>query len=239
MRIPLVNWVAVWIQFIPLGIALWRRQWLTGARLGVALWLVLLLLSDFSAYSWTWILRRGNNLWISHTFLPVQSIAVLWAISRWQVRPLLRSTLQYCIPLLLVWWIVSIVFFEDVESFSRVGAPVYFLLALAAAMLTLATRARRTEDPLLEQDWLWLLAGLAIFFATNASTSIVQAAAIAVEDYDLAVRASKLKASIDIVAFLLLAGGFLWAPRQTSSGVSSSPAPSPSSSSSSPSWRRS
>lgn len=239
MRIPLVIWVAVWVQFIPLGIALWRRQWLTGARLGVALWLVLLVLSDFSSYAWTWVLRRGNNLWVSYTIAPLQSVAVLWAISRWQVRPLLRSTLQYCIPLLLIWWVVSIAFFEDLDSFSRVGAPVYYLLALAAAMSTLATRARKTDEPLLEQDWLWLLAGLAIYFATNASTSIVQAAAIAVEDYALVVRVSKLKASVDIIAFLLLAGGFLWAPRQTSSGVSSSPAPSPSSSSSSPSWRRS
>ncbi|MDH5235083.1 MAG: hypothetical protein OEW77_08980 [Gemmatimonadota bacterium] len=237
MKIPLIVWIAAWGQLVPLAAALARPRVLREARLGVAVWLFLMILMD--AVSWTWSigLGRGNNHWVSFAFVPFQGVAVLWAIALWQVRPLLRLTLRLCVPLLLIWWAVDIALLEPTDTFSGIGSPVNNILILAASMLTLATRARDTDAPLLRQDWLWILAGLAIFFATNASVTIVQGASIASGDYALAIRAGNLKAALDICAYLLLTGGFLWAPRLTSSGDSSSRAPSPPSSPSSPSWR--
>ena len=239
MKIPLVVWIAVWCQLLPLAAALARPRWLRGPRVGVALWLVLLLLNDATSWTWSHWLLLGNNHVVSYVFMPIQGVVVLWAIAQWQVRPLLHLTVRLCIPLLLVWWTVDILFLEDLSSFSVIGSPVASLLTLAAAMLAIVTRARDTEVPVLRQDWLWILIGLASFFATSATVTIVSGAAIASGEYALAVRASILKASIDIIAFVMMTGGFLWAPRQTSSGDSSSPERSPSSSSWSRSWRRS
>lgn len=237
MKIPLIVWIAVWGQLVPLAAALSRPRALRGARLGVAIWLLLLVLMDAASWTWSIGLKLGNNHWVSFAFLPFQGVAILWAIGLWQVRPLLRLTVRLCVPLLLVWWGLDIAFLEPTDSFSGIGSPVYNILTLAAATLTIATRARATDEPLLRQDWLWILSALAIFFATNATVTIVQGASIASGDYALAMRAGNLKAALDIFAFLLMTGGFLWAPRLTSSGDSSSPAPSPRSLSSSPSWR--
>jgi hypothetical protein len=237
VKIPLIVWIAAWGQFVPLAAALARPRALRGARLGVATWLLLMILMDALSWIWSIGLGRGNNHWVSFAFVPFQGVAVLWAIALWQERPLLRLTLGLCVPLLLIWWAVDIAVLEPIDTFSGIGSPVYNILILAAATLTLATRARATEEPLLRQDWLWILAGLAIFFATNATITIVQGASIASGDYALAIRAGNLKAALDICAYLLMTGGFLWAPRLTSSGDSWSPAPSRPSSSSSPSWR--
>lgn len=239
MKIPLVIWIAAGTQLLPVAAALAHPRWLRGPRLGIAIWLVLLVLNDASSWAWSQWLLLGNNHVVSYVFMPIQGVVVLWAIAQWQVRPVLYLTIRLCIPLLLVWWGVDLLFLEGLSSFSVIGSPVASLLTLAAAMLAIVTRARATEVPVLRQDWLWLLSALAIFYATSATVTIVSGAAIESGDYALAVRASILKASIDIVAFLMMAGGFLWAPRQTSSGDSSSPERSPSSSSWSPSWRRS
>ena len=239
MKIPLIAWISFWCQFVPLVTALARPRYLRGARVGVVVWLILIVLAGIAQWTWSQWLRLGNNLFFSFIFVPAQGLAILWAIALWQVRPVLRMTVKLCIPLLALWWVVDIAFLEDITSFSAIGSPVYYLMTLAAAMLAIVTRAREAEESLLREDWLWILSGLAIFFATNATVTIVQGAAIRSGDYALAVRAGSLKAAIDIFSLLLMTGGFLWAPRQTSSGDSSSRGPSPFSSSSSPSWSHS
>ncbi|MBL8996593.1 MAG: hypothetical protein KJZ74_01490 [Gemmatimonadales bacterium] len=236
MEIPLIVWISFWCEFLPLVAALTRPRALRGARAGVALWLVLLVVTNVAGLAWSQYLRLGNNHFISFAMTPLQGLAVLWAIAEWQVRPVLRMTVRLCIPLIALWWLVDIAFLEDITSFSTIGSPVYYLIALAAAMLALVTGAREEEESLLRQDWFWILSGLAIYFASNATVTIVQGAAIAGGDLALAVRAGTLKAVLDIISLLLMTGGFLWAPRLTSSGDSSLPGRSPSSSSSSPSW---
>lgn len=236
MKIPLVIWVAVWVQLVPLTAAFARPALLTGPRRGVAIWLVLLFLTDGISYAWSHWWGLGNNHVVSFVLVPVQGVAILWAIAGWQVRPLLRQTVRLCIPLLLLWWGVDIAYLEDISSFSVIGSPVYNILVLGAVLLAILTRARAAEESLLRQDWFWMLSGLMIFFATNAIVTIVQGAAIESGDLELAVRAGSLKAAIDIISYLLLTGGFLWAHRRTSSGDSLSPGPSRSSSSSSRSW---
>ena len=236
MKIPLVIWVAVWVQLVPLTAAFARPALLTGPRRGVAIWLVLLFLTDGISYAWSHWWGLGNNHVVSFVLVPVQGVAILWAIAGWQVRPLLRQTVRLCIPLLILWWGVDIAFLEDISSFSVIGSPVYNILVLGAVLLAILTRARAAEESLLRQDWFWMLSGLMIFFATNAIVTIVQGAAIQSGDLELAVRAGSLKAAIDIISYLLLTGGFLWAHRRTSSGDSLSPGPSRSSSSSSRSW---
>jgi hypothetical protein len=237
VRIPLIAFIAAGMQLVPVAVALARPRWLRGPRLGVAIWLVLLALMDVSGLAWTFWLKLGNNHAITYIFAPVQGAVLLWAISLWQVRPVLRTTVRLLIPLLLAWWAANIALIENLDSFSVVGSPVYHLIALSAALLALVTRARDAEEPLLRADWLWILVGIALFFAANASVTIVQGVAIEAMDYPLAARAGVLKSIIDVVALLVMTGGFLWPPRPTSSGDSSSPGRSPSSSSSSPSWR--
>jgi signal transduction histidine kinase len=219
VRIPLIAFIAAGMQLVPVAVALARPRWLRGPRLGVAIWLVLLALMDVSGLAWTFWLKLGNNHAITYIFAPVQGAVLLWAISLWQVRPVLRTTVRLLIPLLLAWWAANIALIENLDSFSVVGSPVYHLIALSAALLALVTRARDAEEPLLRADWLWILVGIALFFAANASVTIVQGVAIEAMDYPLAARAGVLKSIIDVVALLVMTGGFLWPPRPTSSGA--------------------
>ena len=93
MKIPLIIWIAVWCQLVPLAAALWRPAHLRGPRLGVALWLALLLLTDGVSYAWSHWWGLGNNHVVSFVLVPVQGVAILWAIAGWQVKDETRATI--------------------------------------------------------------------------------------------------------------------------------------------------
>lgn len=227
MKIPLVIWIAVWIQLLPLLVALRRPREIAGARVGVLLWLVTLLATDLVAWYWSNVLGRGNNLFISYAFLPLGGTAILWALAELQALPIARATVRLCIPIFWVWSLVSMLFFEDTDNFAQLSGPVLGLVALSATLFAFVTRLQVESRPVLRTDWCWLLLGLAIFFATNSTISILQAYLTARAEWDLLVRALVLKASVDIVAILSITGGVLWPSHPMSSGASSSPSRSP------------
>lgn len=227
MRIPLILWASFWVMLLPVALAMGRRRSLDAPKQAVILWLLSMLFQSSLARVWVTLVDRSNNLIIGLVFLPVEGAAILWAIAEWQVLPIARTTVRLFIPLYAVGWAVSLWLVEDLRGYSVVAAPVLGLLVLASALFALVSRAQRDHEPLLRTDWGWILAGVAIYFATNATFTIPQQIGLMHNDMPFLVRTSILKAWIDVLAMLIISGGFLWSRPPRSSGVSSSSAPSP------------
>ena len=226
MRVPFIIWVAVWGQLLPVLVAARRWKDLDAAHRGVLAWLVLLLSTDLFHFTWSVLLHRGNNLFIGHLSTPIQATLILLVLAEWQVRPVARNTVRIVVPLALAWWAVTTAFFEDTSNFSVLSSPVISLLALAATLLAFVTRLRDEDVPVLRTSWCWILAGIAIHFATNSTISLFQAVATSRQDWALLERSLRYKAGIDIFAIISIAWGFVCLIPPRSSGASSSRVPS-------------
>ncbi|MCE9601439.1 MAG: hypothetical protein K8S21_04385 [Gemmatimonadetes bacterium] len=222
MKAPLIAWVAVWMQLLPVVVAARRWREIDRAHRGLLLWLLLLVAMDLFQRLWVVVLHRGNNLFIEHFATPLQGGLILLVLAEFQVRPVARNTVRIMVPLALAWWAVTTAFFEDTNNFSVLSGPVIDLLALSAALLAFVTRLQDEEVPVLRTSWCWILAGLAIFFATNSAISIFQAVATSRQDWEFLVRSLIYKSGIDILAVTCIAWGFLWPIPPRSSGASSS-----------------
>lgn len=225
MRVPLIIWIATWIQLLPPMVAARRWRRLDAAHRGVLVWFLMLVSMDLGQYLWSRVLHLGSNIILEYAYTPLQGALILWALAEWQVHPVARSTVRICIPLGLAWWAATTAFFEDTSNFSVLSSPVLSLLALAAALLAFVMRSQAEDEvPVLRSSWAWILAGIAVHFATNGTISIFQAVVTARQDWVMLERALRYKAAIDIFATLCITGGFLWPTPPRSSGASSSPA---------------
>lgn len=222
MKIPLIVHLSFWLLFVPIAVAAFRWRSLDTAHRAVVIWLALLVLAAICARLWVWYVDRTNNMIVSYFFTPFQGIAILWGLAEWQVRPLARRTIRYSIPLLCVWWLLVFLYLEDRQATTAFGGPVLGLVALAASLYALVTRFQSDTEPVLTSSWAWILAGVAIHFATNAWVTILQAVLIARNDIRMLIQAGILKAWVDVFSIVFFTGGFLWARPTRFSGISSS-----------------
>ncbi|MCC7002638.1 MAG: hypothetical protein IT357_10830 [Gemmatimonadaceae bacterium] len=227
MKIPLVVYLAFLAYFVPLATAIVRWRHLPLGHRFLVGWLCAIQFTSVAQRVSVKVFGATNNLVLSYVSLPVQMTFVLLALAEFQLQPAARRTVRYCIPVLLLWWGVAFAFLEDHANFSVYGTPVLGMIALAAALFAFVSHLQSDREPLTQASWAWVLASLAIFFATNATITILQSVLTSRQDWPMLVRTAILKAYIDILAMLILTGGFLWARPTRSFGTSSSPSPSP------------
>jgi hypothetical protein len=229
------DWVhaAVGLQSLPIIVAISARTGFQGARRWIAVWFAMGLGFDIVM---VYLGSQGiNNHWLGYAATPAMGVLALSAMATWQRDDLARVAVRLMMPLSLVTWLALLVAVEDADSFSRVTEPMYDLVCLAVAVLTMGVRGLREEDPLLRQDWFWFCAAFALYY--GASAAVAPLGALLVDSRpDLIVRALTMEAVLDIVAYSLAAIGFLCRP-QNRSGAWSLPSPSPWPSSWSPSER--
>lgn len=151
---------------------------------------------------------------------------MLAALAEWQTRPIIRTTVRVTIPLYLIAWAYATFFIEGIGSYSTVSGPLLGLLVLAAALSAFIARFQRDQEPVLGSVWGWVLPGLAVFFAINATATILIAMSLAERNYALMMNATVLRAWIYLFATLLITWGFVWPTRHLFSGPSSPPPPS-------------
>ncbi len=227
MKIPLILYLAFYARLLPFALALVRRAPLSAARRATLAWVGLDFTMSLAGRLWVLYVDPTNNMVVTHTLQPIVGVAVLWMLAEFQVQPLARSTVRFCIPAYLLVWAIGYFVVEDRQSFSSLHLPVLAILALTSALFAFVAHVYRDDDPMLRSDWGWILPGVAIFFATNGTMSLMQAYLLRAENLDLLVRATILKGWVDVLAFIIIAGGFFWSTRALrSSGASSSPAPS-------------
>lgn len=226
MNAPLIIWVVFASFALPVFAAGWRWRVLDRPMKLVASWYALLVLECALAIAWAHFVNPSNNLVLAQVSLPVEATLVLAALAEWQTHPIARATVRITIPLYWVVWTFAFFVFEGVGSYSTISGPLLGLLVLASALSAFVAQVQRDREPLLSATWGWTLPGLAMFFAINATATILMAEALAERDLALMVRATVLRAWIYLLATLVITWGILWPTRHQYSGRSSSPPPS-------------
>jgi len=183
--------------------------------------------------------RQGlNNHWLSYLLPPIAAGIALRTLSQWQLSPVATLWFRLMIPLLAVTWIVIVILFENTQTFSLLAEPFAGLLVMGAAIYTLVSRAFGESSNVLQQDWLWIATGLALY--SGAAIALPPTAHWLLATHpELVVKAYEVKAVLEIVAFLAIARGMTCPIPESGSGGSSSRASSRSPSSSSASSSRS
>ena len=226
MKIPLILWVALFIKLLPYAVARWRGT-LVGAALRRTMeWVLVLSFTDWFARLWVLLVDGTNNFLASHLMSPVKGTVVLLALAEWQVLPIARSTMRYCIPFVWLFWGAAMLWVEDPRNFSILVSPTIGLLALAGALFALLSRMREDHGPVLTSPWAWALTAIAVYHANNAALGIFQAVVTASGDIPLMVRAANFRAWLETIAVVILSGAYFWQTPTRSSGASSSPVPS-------------
>lgn len=226
MKIPLILQIGLYVKLLPYAVARWRGTLVDAARRRTMEWALVLLFSDVFARLWVLLVDHTNNFLASHLTTPLKGTFVLLALAEWQVLPIARATMRYCIPFVWLFWGGAMLWVEDRRNFSILVNPTIGLIALAGALFALIGHTRVDRDPVLTSPWAWALTGMAVYHANNAALGIFQAVVTASGDIPMMVRASILRGWLETIAFLILSGAFFWQTPSRSSGASSSPVPS-------------
>lgn len=209
MRAPLVAYVAIAAQAVPLFAAAAVRHHIRGARTWVLLWCGFLFATDVAG---GWLGSHGvQNLLLINGVAPASVTLVLWTASLWQSTDIARLTMRLAIvPFLLLWMVLSLAF-DDSATFSAAAVPMANLVGLGAAAFTLVARSARATDSLLRHDWFWVSAGTALYFGGSAALSPLSALLVG-SDPGLLDLAYQGKSALDIAAFLAIARGVTCQP---------------------------
>src|SRR5687768_11834700 len=206
-------------QALPAIAALRHGRNLPPARRWIVAWgLAGLLIDGAGLYL---ALRRQNNHWLSYVGAPVLTFTALMALSSWHQAPALRRTLRGAAYLFVLAVLVLVAFVESVSTFSLLRGPVESLLIVAASLGTLLVLVRQEQGSLLQRDWFWICTGLALRY--GGAVALDPLARLLIGDSEAVVlSALKVKAVVDMAAYLLIARG-VWCPvlPQPSSGPSS------------------
>lgn len=209
MRVPWLAYAGSIAQLFPLVAATIRRGWLSAARKWIAGWCAFLLASDLLVLLLA--LQGRNNHWVTYVATPIEVGLVLWAVSRWQVSRFTAQAIRLMIPILWMAWVAMVALVESTQTFSLLAQPIEGLFVVGAVFWTLVIRAVREPSPLREQDWLWMGIGAAIYFGGAVALPPASYLLLA-ESPNLVIRAYEVRGALNVVAFILIARGFLCPP---------------------------
>ncbi len=204
MRPPLLLLVLGSFPLVPLAAVVVFRRRQVGARAWVAAW-VLVQVAGSVLQLWLGV-RGRSNLWVSYVIEPLGGVALLAALALWQVRPLARLTFRLSIPAVAVAFVVLTVAFDSTSTFSRAAEPMLYLVCLAASAYTLVQRSRVMTGDVLRQDWLWVGAGMVLYYGTGGSLFPLSRLLLG-SDTHLFTVAYELANGVAAVAFLAVARG--------------------------------
>lgn len=219
MAIPPVFYASWASQALPAIAALRHRRSLPLARRWIVAWSLAGL--AFDAVGLYFALRRQNNHWLSYISAPTMAVTVLMALSCLQPGLLGRRLLRLIAVSFVGAVIVLVLFVESVSTFSLLRGPIESLLIVAASLGTLLVLIRQEQGSLLQRDWFWICTGLALRY--GGAVALDPLARLLIGDsQQVVLSALKVKAVVDMAAYLLIARG-VWCPvlPQPSSGPSS------------------
>lgn len=181
---------------------------LSRQRKFVIAWLLVFFTNDIIGLV---MLRTGmNNQWLKYIFNPIADVLILLALSDWQDHPLRRIGIRVAMFILIPVW-VGYAIAEGVGTFGKFSDPLRSTVILLAALVTLVGNSLSTSRRIVRQDWFWVASGVALYFALEVALGPF-VDYIFPNSRDFALRAFLFKARIDILAFVLIAVGFLCPP---------------------------
>lgn len=191
-------------QVFPVAAGIAARARLTAGRRWVLAWGVYSTLGALAQYVSG---RHGSNAWTTYILVPIDGSLTLMALSCWQERPLFRLTLRWTVAAAAAVHVLLVVLLENRNGFSIAAVPVYSIIGLAAALLTLVSRSLTSTEPLLSQDWFWVSGGLALYYASFAT--VAPLAAALGNNLAAILQAFRVFAAVNVVSYSVVAYGLL------------------------------
>jgi len=225
VRFPLILYAA-WISGSLPVIAVARHGFrLAPARVAVFAWALLLVVTNGIALA---LGSRGvNNHWVLYLSTLLEGVAVILALTLWQVKESARLMLRVIMPLYLVGWLAIMLMIENTTTFSIVAGPFSSLILLTVSAGTLVSRAPASLAPMTREDWFWISIGFIVFYGVETGLSPLSLLLLGPRR-DLVAAAYQIKAGTMIVAMLAVTKGLLCPIMSPQSGGSSSRSASPS-----------
>jgi hypothetical protein len=174
----------------------------------------------FDVIGLSYALRGENNHWLAYISAPSQTVIALIALSYWH-ETVARSILRFTALAFIVAVVLLVGFVETTTTFSLIRRPMESLLLILASLGTLLLLVRQEQGSLFQRDWFWICTGLALRY--GGAVALDPLARLLIGDSESVVlSALKVKAVVDMAAYLLIARG-VWCPvlPQPSSGPSS------------------
>jgi hypothetical protein len=203
VRIPFLIYLGAAAEAAPLVAVAAVRRPQRGARFWVLAWSGVLVFADgLQLYL---ALHGVRNLWVGYIGT-VAGALVLWALSYWQTGTTGRLTLRVATFLFLIVWVLLTLTLDDTSNLSRAGNPMANTVCLLAAAYTLLARSVRSRAELLRQDWFWVSAGLALYFAIRSAIDLMRVMLFG-HDFVLMSQLLQVGFVLNLVAFLAIARG--------------------------------
>jgi len=206
VAIPVLLHVASASQALPIAAAaLVGSRQLRPPHRRLATWCALLVLLDVADLLIG--ASTGNNLWTGYVTLPLEIGITLWILSSWHSARWARAYLLAG-PLIAAAVAVVLLVSDPLRTFDVWVSPILALVALAAALHTLVTRALLSNDALVRLDWFWISLGMAIFWVVQISSPVF-AFAFMQSHPDWVELILLCRAGLMILGFLSMSGGIL------------------------------
>jgi hypothetical protein len=207
LAIPLLVQLGSASQALPIvAVVVVRGRPLPAPHLRIALWCCLLVLFDVADLLIGG--STGNNHWTAYYTIPVEVGMTLWILSAWQPEGPARRAYVLSIAATGTAIAVALLLTDPQQTFDVWVAPLAALVAFAAVLHTLVTRALRSREALGHLDWFWICLGLALFWVVQISTPALMTAFIETHR-DLVVRVFLVRSAIMIGAFVCIAWGIV------------------------------
>lgn len=191
----------------------WRTA--TAARRWIVVWCVVFFLADLLQIALAAAL--GNNLWLFTILQPVEDAILLWALSHWQVRPVMRITLRVAIPLVIATYVGIAIAAGELATFKTFSGPFRALLIMSFAAYTLIANVAETPERVSNRDWLWTTLGVLLYFGLLVATDPI-VSAMGPDQLAAMRRVYLVRASGDVLAFILIWRGMRCPLPNNSSG---------------------
>lgn len=170
MAIPVMLYAFSATQALPIAAVLVvRGRHAPAPLLRVSVWFLVLILADmldlYVAY------RHGTNRGTSWLMLPIEVAATFWILEAWQVWPIARRVYRLAVPIVLGGAALALMALDPDRTFEIIVGPILALSALGATIQTWVQRSLATEEPLLRQDWFWILLGVGLLWLSFVPSS--------------------------------------------------------------------
>jgi hypothetical protein len=161
------------LSILTLLLPLWesRRLWqsLSEAQRLFSVYLALEFLLDVGLFA---LGRSGrSNLWLSHLIVPIETLLVVLTFAAWQVDRRMQLVLRRGAPLMLLFWVPTLVGWEPLDDFSIGTDSIQGIICVAVAAYTVVRRSFDDGGPGFQRDWFWIGGGVMLYFATYSLIS--------------------------------------------------------------------
>lgn len=211
---PPSNWferatigAAVGSQVFPLAALVTQAPPIPRARYWLGVWFLLALLSDFVQLTLA-KLPVTSNLWFINGAQVFEDAILLWALSFWQVTPVMRLSFRMGIPLFAGVALTVALFFGELTTVQSFTGPFRCLVMMIAFLYTLIANLREDSERALSRDWMWVSIGFTLYFGVLLIVPPV-AASMLPDNLPLARLVYNIRAILNIFAFLLVAKGLM------------------------------